>query len=131
MGIFGKIFNNPEDKINAEENGLSWIELKDVNTLNEIKEISKQKPVIIFKHSTRCGVSRGVVKQFEKQIKNYSNTEFYLLDLLSHRDISNAIAETFKVIHQSPQMLLIKNGEVVKHESHYEIMDVELERYLG
>ncbi|WP_196892520.1 bacillithiol system redox-active protein YtxJ [Aureivirga marina] len=131
MGIFGKLFGTPENDINTKNSVSQWIELKDLKTLSEIKEISKEKPVVIFKHSTRCGVSRGVLRQFERLMSDYKETDFYFLDLLAHRSVSNAIAEIFQVIHQSPQMLIIKDGEVVKHESHYQIVDVPLTKYLS
>ncbi|WP_196888660.1 bacillithiol system redox-active protein YtxJ [Aureivirga sp. CE67] len=131
MGILKNIFKST-DTNNAGENKPSpWKELRDLKTLDEIKEISKEKPVVIFKHSTRCGVSRGVLRQFERSISDYKEADFYYLDLLQHRSVSNAIAEIFHVIHQSPQMLIIKNGEVVKHESHYQIAEVDLKRYLS
>ena len=85
MGILKNIFKST-DTNNSEENRTSpWIELRDLKTLDEIKEISKEKPVVIFKHSTRCGVSRGVLRQFERLISNYKEADFYYLDLLQQQ----------------------------------------------
>ncbi|HBY67023.1 MAG TPA: bacillithiol system redox-active protein YtxJ [Flavobacteriaceae bacterium] len=87
--------------------------------LEEIIKESKNKPVAIFKHSTRCGISRMVLKQFEKNYDLDDNQlKLYFLDLLQNRDISNEIAARFKVHHESPQMIVLKDGEVIHHDSH-------------
>lgn len=91
---------------------------------------SDKKPIAIFKHSTRCGVSRMVLNQFEKEYNLEDKMELYFLDLLQHRDISNAIAERFNVVHQSPQILLIRNEESVYDASHNDIQVEVLGKYL-
>ena len=98
----------------------------DLGQLNEIILLSSEKPVLIFKHSTRCSVSRMVLKQFESEFDLENQVTPYFLDLLEHRDVSNAIAEQFKVVHQSPQLLLIKNGMSVYDASHSAIEVAEL-----
>lgn len=100
----------------------AWKALQDEQQLHEIIEASKSKPVVIFKHSTRCGISEGAKYTL---IENWNFTEqdldFYYLDLLRYRTISNKIAEDFQVTHQSPQVLVLKAGEVVFHTSHHRI----------
>ena len=96
---------------------MNWIELQNENQLQEIKERSNQKPQLIFKHSTRCSIS-GVAKSRLERAQAPENADFYYLDLIRYRDISNKVAETFNVYHESPQVLLIKNGECVYDESH-------------
>lgn len=96
---------------------MNWIELQNENQLQEIKERSNQKPQLIFKHSTRCSIS-GVAKSRLERAQTPENADFYYLDLIRYRDISNKVAETFNVYHESPQVLLIKNGECVYDESH-------------
>ena len=96
---------------------MDWIELTSESQLTEIKEHSKIKPQLIFKHSTRCSIS-GVAKNRLEKSTPPENVDFYFLDLIKHRDISNKIAEEFAVFHESPQVLLIKNGECVYDESH-------------
>ncbi len=113
MGFFG---NKNEDK--AVNVNIAWIALEDLEQLNEIKTISNSKLVLIFKHSTSCIVSRMALKQFEKNYKNNNHTTNYFLDLLSFRDISNAIASTFDVQHQSPQVLIIDKETCVYKASH-------------
>lgn len=88
---------------------------------------SKNQPIVIFKHSTRCSISKRVLANFEKEWNYPQNlANFYYLDLLSYRDVSNAIAERLGVVHQSPQLLLIDNSEVVLHASHADIDAEEL-----
>lgn len=125
MGIFDKILGSNKDTTN---NDLPWTHLTDLRQLEGIKAESAEVPVLIFKHSTRCGISRMVLKQFEKEYDFDENQlQPYFLDLLNHRDISNAIAEAFAVVHQSPQILLIKNGQCVFDASHHEIDAVSLQ----
>ena len=89
------------------------------------------RPQLIFKHSTRCSISRYMLKDFIAHF-TYSSNEFsaYYLDLLNYREISNQIADQFEVIHQSPQILLIKNGKAVSNASHEGINELQLSRYL-
>ncbi len=96
---------------------MNWIELSDIAQLNEIYTNSYQKTAVIFKHSTRCSVSSMVLHRLEKTAIP-SDIDFYFLDLIKHRDISNMIAEKYSVYHESPQVLIIKDGECVYDESH-------------
>jgi bacillithiol system protein YtxJ len=121
MGIFSSIFKSTESENSRD--AFNWVLLSEEKQLKEIFEESKTKLVVIFKHSTRCGISRGVFSQFEKATDSkIENVAFYYLDLLKYRTISNEIASVFNVYHQSPQVLLINNGEVVAHNSHYDII---------
>jgi bacillithiol system protein YtxJ len=96
---------------------MDWIELNMESQLIEIKEHSKSKPQLIFKHSTRCSISAVAKNRLERSTPP-ENVDFYFLDLIQHRNISNKVAEEFSVFHESPQVLLIKNGECVYDESH-------------
>jgi bacillithiol system protein YtxJ len=102
-----------------------------VEEINTIIEISKIQPILIFKHSTSCGISRMVMKQFES-LFNEENKQLkvYYLDLLNFREVSSKLSEVFQVIHQSPQLLVIKNEISVYDESHYEITKVNLSKYI-
>ena len=102
---------------------MNWNTLNKIDQLEEINKASFKHPVVIFKHSTRCGISNMVLKKFEAEInqQNQLNSEFYFLDLIKDRAVSNAVAEKFNVVHQSPQLIVIKNGRVVHHASHYSI----------
>lgn len=102
---------------------MNWNALNQLTQLDSIKEESKNQPVLIYKHSTSCSISRATLDRLER---NWKDTETgslkpYILDLLSYRTISNEIVTAFQVEHESPQVLIIKNGEVVYHTSHFGI----------
>ena len=100
---------------------LNWHKLANLSDLESIKEASHTKPALIFKHSTRCSVSRMSLKQFESEFNQEDALDIWFLDLLNHREISNQIAEMFSVRHESPQVLIIKNGVCTYHASHHHI----------
>ncbi len=102
--------------INSQVN---WIDLTDISQLNQIVEESNTIPVMLYKHSTRCSVSIMAKNHLDRNWElDDKLIKCYYLDLLKHRDISNKIAETFNVIHQSPQVLIIKNGVCIYNASH-------------
>jgi monothiol bacilliredoxin len=123
MGLLKSLFNSSQNK---QESNFNWRELTEINDIEALKTLSKDKKVIIFKHSTRCGISRMVLKSFEKKWVDSENGDFYYLDLLRFRDISNAIAHDFEVFHQSPQLIVLENGKVRAHASHYDILNIAI-----
>lgn len=128
MGLFKNIFKTAEPK---EEKTLPWIPLNSLDQLNYIEEKSKTKAQIIFKHSMRCGISRMVLNQFVNQYPFTENdVNLYFLDLISYRDVSDEVGYKFQVIHQSPQLLVIKNGVVVAHDSHSSINSIDLQTFV-
>ncbi len=130
MGFFDK-FKSTRDIAKEEIIEVPWHVLGKMEQLDEIVEESKTRPVAIFKHSTRCGVSRGVLKMFEKNYTFLDNQlKLYFLDVIQNRDISNEIAARFKVHHESPQMIVIRNGAVVHHDSHHSIEAAHLEKFV-
>lgn len=96
---------------------MNWIPLTDEQQLELIQQSSHTTPQVIFKHSITCSISKMALARMERS-EAPENIQFYYLDLLTYRSISNAIAEKFKVYHESPQILLIKNGECTYDESH-------------
>ncbi|AEE47948.1 bacillithiol system redox-active protein YtxJ [Haliscomenobacter hydrossis] len=99
-----------------------WKVLQDEQQLEEILEASKQKPIVIFKHSTRCGTSeRAKYTLMDNWDFAGHELDFYYLDLLKFRTISNRIATDYNITHQSPQVLLVKDGKVAFHTSHHRI----------
>jgi bacillithiol system protein YtxJ len=124
MSIFNSIFGTSENNVNPSK--INWVSLSDLGQLNEISQISNEKPVIIFKHSTRCSISRMALKQFENEFDLSDKVTPYFLDLITFRDISNEIASRFEVVHQSPQLLLIIGGKSVYDVSHSSIDADEL-----
>lgn len=107
---------------------INWINLTQIEKIDEIINQSNEKPALIFKHSTRCHISKMVLKQFENEYNLDDKMECYFLDLLEFRPISNAIAERFNIEHQSPQIILIKNGKAIYNASHESIAADELEK---
>ncbi|HMK04906.1 MAG TPA: bacillithiol system redox-active protein YtxJ [Ferruginibacter sp.] len=108
---------------------MNWIKLTSADQLNEIKELSKSKAQVIFKHSTRCGISSMAKNRLERDVQPEA-ADFYFLDLIRYRSLSDKIAEDFSVYHQSPQVLLIKNMECVYDESHSGIQMAEIVEHL-
>lgn len=125
MSMFNSFFGNSE-KPNDSKNNINWIDLTDLGQLNQIIQDSAEKPVVVFKHSTRCSVSRMALKQFENEFNLMDEVDTYFLDLISYRDVSNEIASRFQVVHQSPQLVLIKDGKSIYDASHSEIDALEL-----
>lgn len=128
MGFINKIFGGSSEP--KEEKLLPWINLNSLSQLVEVEEKSKTKTQVIFKHSTRCGISRMVMNQFVDAYDVDANLDLYYLDLLNYRDVSNEVGYKFQVMHQSPQMLIIKNGVTVTHASHGAINDLDMETYV-
>lgn len=108
---------------------MNWQPINALEQLEQIKEASFTTPQVIFKHSTTCSISRMALDRFERA-EAPENVDFHYLDLLNFRPISKAIAEFFQVHHESPQVILIKNGECIYDESHYGIMMDELITFL-
>jgi bacillithiol system protein YtxJ len=120
MSFFSKSPKNNEHNSSS----IKWTQLLTIEQLELIKNNSFNNPIVIFKHSTRCSVSSMALSRLERNwnTTKTGNLEMYFLDLISYRSVSNAIAEKFSVRHESPQLLLIKNGEVIYHASHNEII---------
>ncbi len=130
MGFFDR-FKSTRDVVKEEIVEVPWHILARIEQLDDLVTQSNEIPVAIFKHSTRCGISRGVLKMFERNYKlTDDKAKIYFLDLLQNRDISNEIANRFKVQHESPQMIVIKNGVVVQHNSHHEIDASIVEKFV-
>jgi bacillithiol system protein YtxJ len=99
---------------------MHWIHLTDEEQLKQIVIKSQSKPQVIFKHSTRCSISSVAFQRLQK-VAQPSDIDFYFLDLIAYRSISNKISEVFNVYHESPQVLVIKDGECIYDESHLSI----------
>jgi bacillithiol system protein YtxJ len=119
MSFLKNIFGSSQTE--ASQSKIDWHTLNDLGQLGEIVVASKTKPVLLFKHSTTCSISRMALKNFEREFDLQQQITPYFLDLLRHRDISNEIAARFEVVHQSPQILLIKDGKSIYNTSHENI----------
>ena len=131
MGILNSIFGKTEKKAKQEVTShINWLPLTSLEQLKTIKAQSENEPVAIFKHSTRCGISSMVIKRFTTSFdESLKDFKIYYLDLLSYREISDEIGYEFQVLHQSPQLLVLKKGGVVAHASHYEIAQIDLRQF--
>lgn len=119
MSFLKNVFGADEDsKLDSK---VGWRQLTNLGQLNEITDASTESPVAIFKHSTRCHISKMVLRQFENEYDAHEKIIPYFLNLLEHRDISNEIAARFGVMHQSPQLIVIKDGKAVYDASHSDI----------
>lgn len=115
MGLFGNIFSS--------DNAEFWVAITSEEQIQEAIKASFEKPVVIFKHSTRCIISKTVLKNFEAEVNSHEgiSLSFYFLDLLSFRAISTYLAEYLGVTHQSPQVIVLQNGKAVYDASHEQI----------
>jgi bacillithiol system protein YtxJ len=127
MNLFKNIFGGYEE---TNTSNVTWRPLTDVGQLNEIIEESADTPVVIFKHSTRCGISRMSLKQFESEYDLQDKITPYFLDLLENQQVSDMVSARFGVEHESPQLLLIRNGEPIYTASHGDIYADDLKRYI-
>lgn len=131
MGIFGGLFGGSKNGEEGNSSNIPWVPLTSIEQLKEIKLASKGRPQLVFKHSTSCGISRMVLNMFKSGYDlEDGQMDMYFLDLLAHREVSNAVASELGITHQSPQLLIIKNGEVVVHDSHGSISNINLEQYV-
>ena len=105
---------------------MNWIYLQDEKQLDEIVANSNIIPQVIFKHSTRCATSSMAKNRLERN-EAPAGVNFYFLDLIKHRNLSNKIASEFGIRHESPQVLVINNGKCIYNESHSGIMFDEIE----
>jgi bacillithiol system protein YtxJ len=128
MGIFNSIFGAPEPESIERMN---WVMLENEQQLKTIDEQSQSIPVLIFKHSTRCSISRFALKNFEASFDiPAGQLTLYFLDLLAFRTISTQVAQKYGVQHESPQVLLIKNGLCTYDASHESILVEALKKEL-
>ena len=127
MGLFSR-----NTKKTEQTPSYTWNHLSSIEQLNELVVSAQSKPVVIFKHSTRCGISSMALNSFKL---NWTSGDtlavVYILDLLQHRDVSNEIAEVTGVYHQSPQAIVLKGTEVIYEATHSGIDAREIESILN
>lgn len=97
---------------------MNWNKLDSDTQLATIKAESATQPVLIFKHSTTCSISAMALSRMERNWNDAAGIKPYMLDLLANRSLSRAVADEFNIDHQSPQVLLIQNGECIYNNSH-------------
>lgn len=100
---------------------IDWKNIKTTDQYEDLIQESFNKPLIIFKHSHSCAISSMALTRFEKDIHSTTEINLTIVNVRADRKVSNYIAEQLSVTHESPQLLLIKNGEVLYHASHFNI----------
>jgi bacillithiol system protein YtxJ len=122
MGFTSFLSNKKEDK---------WNNLTTEEDLLKINNDSYNQPQIIFKHSTRCSISQMAKNRMIEGLDQLiDQAAIYYLDLLNYRNISNEIANKWGVEHESPQIIVIKNGEAIYHSSHNMIKVMDIKEHL-
>jgi bacillithiol system protein YtxJ len=129
MKFFRSIFSKQEAAITTPD--LEWVQLTTDEQLSILDDASSMHAQLIFKHSTQCGISGMVLRSFSSKAGHpEAGYTYFVLDLFAFRGLSNAIAEKYGVMHQSPQVLIIKNGMVVAHASHHAILELDLNEFV-
>lgn len=102
---------------------MKWSELRSISQIEEIREESKENPILIFKYSSRCSLSRMALDRLERNWRDEDVPQVkpYFLDLITYREISNRVAREFNVEHESPQILIIENEKSIFDQSHMAI----------
>jgi bacillithiol system protein YtxJ len=110
---------------------MSWQQINDPDQFtNDI--LDNDQIHLVFKHSPRCGISKMVLRRFENfDFYQTSEIQFWLLDVLNSRHISNSIAAQFNIRHESPQILVIKNRKLLHHSSHSAIEAEEINNIIS
>lgn len=118
-------------KEKEEQTAIDWHRLESLEQIETIKTESFERPVLIYKHSTRCGISSMVLDRMERAwTKDLENLKVYYLDLIAYREVSNEVANTFEVYHESPQVILVQNGKATFDTSHTMISPAAIERMI-
>ncbi len=131
MGFFDKLFSGSSEGEESSKS-LPWIHLTDEEQLYEIAVRSEERPQVIFKHSTSCGISSMVLNMFTRAYTlNLDQVDLYFLDIHQNRSLSNNIASTFEVRHESPQLIILENKKAIFDTSHGAIADFDLANFLS
>lgn len=130
MGIWDSVFGSPKEANGESEQPLQWNPLTKSSDISDLREASFQKPQIIFKHSMSCGLSGMTMRRFEAEAGSFAEDfSFHLLVIQKNRDLSAQIATYFQVQHESPQVLVVADGKVMAHASHWQIDALALDDY--
>lgn len=122
MSFLKRLFAGSDHEKENNDGDFFWKSMTKTEDITEALENSYQQKVVVFKHSTRCFISKTVLRHFEKECKEATPPyQFYFLDLIAHRDLSNQIAQDWAVVHQSPQIIVLENGQVTHNASHNNI----------
>ncbi|MGB5402365.1 bacillithiol system redox-active protein YtxJ [Robiginitalea sp.] len=131
MKLFKSLFGLPDASGDEDNYGIPWKYMKSAADLDLIESGRATRPQILFKHSTSCGLSSMMLRRFERRWEAVSHlADFYFLDLIANRELSNAVAQRFGVPHQSPQLLILGQEGGPEHFSHGDIGAIAPENVL-
>jgi bacillithiol system protein YtxJ len=117
--LFMGLFNSVKNAFSGSDTSEIWEKISDPSQVDSILEASKEKPQLIYKHSHRCSVcfvAKGTLEQVAEGI--LSHADMYFLNVVNNREASNFVARELDLRHESPQVMVIDNKEVVLHASH-------------
>ena len=103
----------------------NFINVDSIDGLDRLFEESFDRPVVLLKHSTTCGISSGVYREVETVAGDVN-----LVVIQTHREISNAISARTGLRHESPQAIVLRHGKAMYHASHYDIEAANIEANL-
>jgi bacillithiol system protein YtxJ len=103
----------------------NFLPIKTKETLESLFKASAEKPVVIFKHSSTCGISSHVMEMVDEV-----GRDVHFVVVQDDRDISNEIADRTGRVHQSPQVFVIRDGKPIYHATHYGIDPAAIEKAL-
>ena len=121
MGLFSSSKKSQQSKLN-------WIHITTVEELKQAIAETDNVTGLFFKHSTRCNISSMALSRFESNWIQDDTCELYFIDLIAHRDVSNAIGDLTNVEHQSPQVIVVKNRSEIHNASHNGISAGEIKK---
>jgi bacillithiol system protein YtxJ len=122
MGFFDRFINTE-----VENEDPFWNSVTSEEQLDEILDTSIEKPLVILKHSNQCGTSFFAKRNLELINKSeHENVDFFLIDVIHQRALSRYLSERIGVRHESPQLFVIKNSEIIWHGSHHQVNEKNL-----
>lgn len=123
---FQQLFGTAEKVTQTHSPSFPWVDFRTMEQLQDWEDSNSITHCFIFKHSTRCGISSMMLRRFESTWQEHTNRNlFLLLDLIQWRNVSDAVANKFDVIHQSPQVLVLKGTQLVEICSHGDIDSIK------
>ena len=107
--------------------------MKNINTIDEYKkQITLNNIYLVFKHSNKCEVSKVVYKRLQDALDNKTlNISIFMLVVQDSRELSDFIEKETKIKHETPQIILFKDGKVIYTESHYKILSEIVASYVS
>jgi bacillithiol system protein YtxJ len=121
------LFNYSQNQTSDFEQSEIWSPISGIDNIDAILQASSEKPQLIYKHSHRCSVCILAKEELEGIADQVlDSSDLYMINVIHQRDLSNAIASTFDVRHESPQVIIIKDGEVAWKGSHWAIKGTDI-----